>query len=101
MSVIRGEIRFSSILVDEGEGLRVYRSFDEVPSPIRRRIVHAIEHGDSGTVLIADRRGPDRVEPASAAEEGVHKPRWNRRTVFELVVAGALALGVWILATLR
>jgi hypothetical protein len=101
MSETKGEVKFSSILVDEGGCLRTYRSFDEVPVEVRQRIVAAMEHGNSGTVLIADRRMPHPVGTPPGLAEPSPRPLWNRKAVLELAVAGALALGVWILATLR
>jgi hypothetical protein len=101
MADMRGEIRFSSILVDEADGLRIYRSFEDVPEETRKRILAAMDDGNSGTVVIADRRARARM-PAPQAAPVSAKPRlWQKRAVLEIVAGGALVLVVWMLATLR
>lgn len=57
-------IRSSTIFVAEGERTSVYRSLDEVPPELRRRIAETTAGQNSATILIADRRGRRELERA-------------------------------------
>jgi len=100
MAMTKGQIRLSSILVSEEEGLRLYRSFEEVPEPVRRRLQRALESEGNATLVIADRQG--RREWAGEAEppaEPAKPAPW--RAVVELAAVGAGAFLLWMWATLR
>jgi hypothetical protein len=99
--MMRRQIRFSSILVSQSRGLRAYGSFDEVPAPVRRRILAALDQGDSGTILIADRRLRDPDPEPAAPSPTPRSSRWDKRAALELAAAGVIALAAWALATLR
>lgn len=60
-------LKQSTIYVDVDGTTRVYSSVDEVPEPLRRKLL-APNHWNSATILIADRRG--RVEIAKALRGG-------------------------------
>lgn len=49
--------RSSTIFIAIGEKTRVYRSVDDVPAPLRRRLVESTHGINSATILIADKRG--------------------------------------------
>ena len=49
--------RSSTIFIAIGQKTRVYRSVDDVPFPLRRRLVESTHGMNSATILIADKRG--------------------------------------------
>jgi hypothetical protein len=49
--------RSSTIFIAIGEETRVYRSVDDVPPLLRRRLVESTQGMNSATILIADKRG--------------------------------------------
>ena len=54
-------VRTSTILISVGERTEVYRSLDQVPKSLRRRIEETTAGQNSGTILIADRRGRQEI----------------------------------------
>ena len=97
----KGEVRLSSILVSGEEGLRLYRSFEEVPEAVRRRLQRALEGEGNTTLVIADKRG--RLELGDAPSEPAPEPRKRAgwKVAAEVAGAGVLAFLLWMLATLR
>jgi hypothetical protein len=59
-----GVVKSSTIVVSSGETTAVYRSIKEIPVEVRRRLRRATNGGNSGTILIADRRGRDEIARA-------------------------------------
>jgi hypothetical protein len=49
--------RSSTIFIATSEGMQVYRSLDEIPQPLRRKLLQTTRSMNSATILIADRRG--------------------------------------------
>lgn len=49
--------RSSTIFIAMGQETRVYRSVDDVPPQLRRRLVESTQGLNSATILIADKRG--------------------------------------------
>jgi hypothetical protein len=47
----------STVLISAGGADLVYRSVEEIPSGLRTRLLKSTSGGNSGTILIADRRG--------------------------------------------
>jgi len=57
-------VRTSSILIASDSAEGVYRSVDEVPEPLREKLVVATQGINSATILIADRRGREEIARA-------------------------------------
>jgi len=79
----RGKVRTSAILVASGQKTAMYRTLQEMPFSLRRKLVRLASGPNTGTLLIADQRGVDewlssqgRVAPAPSARR---RPRWIAR----------------------
>ena len=75
---MQGVLRTSTILIAEGEGAqKTYRSLEEVPELLRRRLVDSTNGLNSGVIYIADQRGREQITralrdlPKSASAGGV------------------------------
>ena len=114
----RGTHRFSSILVATGDGHDVYTSLDEVPPPLRRKLIASTRGVNSATILIADRNGQQEIlraargessalsfrtvpEPEVPARTGMSGWLCTIRVVVEIAVLAGLGAVVWALLTLR
>ena len=53
----RGTVKTSAILIANGHRTTVYRTVDEVPPELRRKLEESTAGSNAATVLIADRRG--------------------------------------------
>jgi hypothetical protein len=53
----RGTVKTSAILISNGRRTAVYRTVDEVPPKLRRKLAESTTGSNVATVLIADRRG--------------------------------------------
>jgi len=53
--------RSSTIFIATGEETRVYRSVDDVPPPLRRKLTECTRGMNSATILIADKRGREEL----------------------------------------
>ncbi|MBV8812106.1 MAG: hypothetical protein JO033_25850 [Acidobacteriaceae bacterium] len=51
----------STIFIATGEETRVYRSVEDVPPPLRRKLVESTRGLNSATILIADKRGREEL----------------------------------------
>jgi hypothetical protein len=109
--------RSSTIFIAKGEKTQVYRSFDEVPAPLKRKLQESTRGMNSATILIADKRGreelvralqgqPSQVQCRLAetlrsrqAHEGVTPRRRLRlgslRTWLELLLPVAIGASLW------
>ncbi len=59
---VSGVLRTSTILIASGKGgAEVYRSVEEVPEPLRRKLVECTNGQNSGTIYIADQRGREQI----------------------------------------
>jgi hypothetical protein len=68
MSATKGTIRTSTILIAStgGSGARpeCYRSLEEIPPRLRKRVLKCTSGSNSATILIADRRGREELSKA-------------------------------------
>lgn len=53
--------RSATIFIASGEKTRVYRSVDEVPPELRRKLIETTRGMNSATILIADKRGREEL----------------------------------------
>ena len=110
-----GLFQTSAVLISSGGADLVYRSVEEIPSGLRTKLLKSTSGANSGTILIADRRGrqeiakavgklPDAqrhlVKAILGAPGGARPPKWltPRRTrgIAAAVVLLMLALVVWV-----
>jgi hypothetical protein len=59
-----GVVKTSTIVVAAGEDTTVYRSVKEIPPELRRQLRRATNSVNSGTILIADKRGREQIARA-------------------------------------
>ena len=54
-------VKTSTIFIATGRRTRVYRSMNEVPPRLRKQLEDSTNSFNSGTILIADRRGREEI----------------------------------------
>ena len=107
-----GVFQSSTVLISTEGADKVYRSVDDVPYPLRHRLLKSTNSPNSATILIADRRGRQEITKAMRnlpgtgqrrlmqsllsgsarpGSEGRLKPVW-RKTILALVLLLTLAL---------
>ena len=59
-----GVFQSSTVLISADGADLVYRSMDEVPDPLRNRLLKSTNSPNSATILIADRRGRQEIAKA-------------------------------------
>src|ERR1700685_3049161 len=57
----RVTLKSSTIFISVGDETRVYRSVEDVPGPLRKRLEQSTNGIHSATILIADRRGREEI----------------------------------------
>ncbi len=67
-SMTRLTARSSTIFIATSEGTQVYRSLDEIPQPLRRKLLQTTRGMNSATILIADRGGREELVRALQGE---------------------------------
>jgi hypothetical protein len=107
----RVTLKTSTIFIAAGARTRVYRSVEEVPALLRKKLEASTNSLNSATILIADRRGreeiiralqglptPVRSRLASSLADPDHEPGmkfripWQRFAQFLLPIGAGLAL---------
>ncbi len=99
-----GLFQTSTVLISSGGSDLVYRTVEEVPRGLRTRLLKSTSGGNSGIILIADRRG--RKEIAKVVGElpgGRKRAGWptsgrKRGVAAVVVLLLALALVAWAFA---
>lgn len=114
--------RSSTIFIARGETMTVYRSVDELPPELRRKLQQTTRGLNSATILIADKRGREELIRAlqaqqpkpqrmvaeavasqrAQAEERAPKPRLlSLRTWLELLLPVVIGASLWVLIESR
>jgi hypothetical protein len=112
----RMTLKSSTIFISVGSKTRVYRSVDDVPAPLRKKLEQSTNGIHSATILIADRRGREEIVRAirglptglrsklaqSLTGDKVRTKPLNRaweiaRNCAEAGVVAAIGLAVWAL----
>jgi len=112
--------RSSTIFIAMGQKTRVYRSVEDIPPRLRRRLVESTQGLNSATILIADKRGRAELVRAlqghstevqcrlvdamrSRQADETRKPQKNRfsfsswRTWLEFLLPMVLGASLWFL----
>jgi hypothetical protein len=100
-----GLFQTSTVLISAGGADLVYRSVEEIPSGLRTRLLKSTSGGNSGTILIADRRGRKEIAKAGklpGVEKGSSLAEWltrgRKRGIAAALALLALALVAWAFA---
>jgi hypothetical protein len=100
-----GLFQTSTVLISSGGADLVYRTVEEIPTGLRTRLLKSTSGGNSGTIVIADRRG--RKEIANVVgklpgQTGTNRAerlrRGQKRAIAAALVLLALALVAWVFA---
>ncbi len=117
----RVTVKTSTIFISVGDKTKVFRSVEEVPPPLRKKLEQSTNGINSATILIADRRGreeivkairglpssvrsrlagslvsKDRPKPESPVSERAFWRNWA-----ELLLPGAIGFIVWLLFSMK
>lgn len=76
-------------MISSGRAQAVYRSVDEVPAPLRHKLLKSTNGANSATILIADRRGRKQIAKAMR-----HLPQHAQRRLMSSILAGGAAEGL-------
>jgi hypothetical protein len=102
----KGLFQTSTVLISSGGADMVYRTVEEVPSGLRTRLLKSTSGGNSGIILIADRRGRKEIAKVVGKLPGMGNGSspagWltpgRQRGAAAVLVLLALALVVWAFA---
>lgn len=86
-----GMFQTSTVMISAGGSDQVFRSVDEVPGPLRSRLLKSTNGANSATILIADRRG--RKEIAKAMR---NLPAHAQRRLMQSILADREAGPRWL-----
>ena len=103
-------LKTSTIFISVGEKTRVYRSVDDVPPKLRRKLSESTNGLNSATILIADRNGREELMKAIQGRPSQLQGRTRdqqqpsphdsiaRRYWPQMVAISILAVFMWLLA---
>jgi len=94
-----GMFQTSTVLISTGEADLIYRSVEEVPAPLRSRLLESTNGANSGTILIADQRGRKQIARAMRKLPGLGRTR-RRGTVWLTPQRRKLALAFLLMFAL-
>lgn len=110
-------IKSSTIFISVGSSMNVYRSMEEVPAPLRKKLQESTNGINAATILIADRRGREEIVRAiqglpdgvrnrvasslSATPVPTAKRKLDWRTWLEILLPGAVGLLIWMAFSYR
>ena len=95
-------MKTSAVLVAKGERTAIFPSVKDVPEPLRTEVIRATSGHNSGTLVIADRRGKEEIERAARLELARQKAenermRMNWRKVIPVFVSALIVgAGAWL-----
>ena len=112
---LAGVLKTSTILISADDIDGVYRSVQDVPEPLRKKLLRTTNSINSRTILIADRRGRQEIARALKKLPGVSQRRLSNSlltgktppalpkiTIAQAVgilLAGATGLLAWLILT--
>ncbi len=100
-------VKTSTIFISVGLKTKVYRSVDDVPPKLRRKLQETTTGLNAATILIADRRGREEIvkalqglpsglrpHPGRAARRVIRRMDW--KTWAEILLPGVVGLLIWL-----
>lgn len=117
----RVTVKSSTIFISVGDKTQVFRSVEDVPAPLRKKLQESTNGINSATILIADRRGREEIVrairglpsgvrsrfAASLRKESAEDPKMPRhlrilvRNWAEILLPGAIGVLVWLLFSMK
>lgn len=117
----RVTVKSSTIFISIGDKTEVYRSVDEVPPSLRKKLEQSTNGINSATILIADRKGKEEIVRAirglpsslrSRLTSSLRKEARKQTHIFErclslledwaeIVLPAAIGLATWLLFTAK
>jgi hypothetical protein len=109
-------LKSSTIFIATAKENSVYRSVEEVPPRLRKKLVETTSGLNSATILIADRAGreqimravrglPSQVASRLASRNDAAQPRpafrFHWRHWAEILIPGLIGMAAWLLFTAR
>ncbi len=85
-----GVFQTSTVLISGSGADQVYRSVEEVPAPLRSRLLKSTNGSNSATILIADRRGRKQIAKALRSLPGAAP-----RHLLQSILGADASPGVW------
>ena len=70
---ISGVMKTSSVMIAAGDEQSFYRSVQDVPEPLRSKLIESTHSANSGTIVIADRAGKDQITQVIARRENARE----------------------------
>jgi hypothetical protein len=117
----RVTVKTSTIFISVGDKTRVFRSVEEVPAQLRKKLEQSTNGINSATILIADRRGREEIVKAirglpssvrsrlAGSLAGKERPKpeapepvralWQNWA--EITIPGVIGLIVWLVFSIR
>lgn len=111
--------RSATIFIASGEDTHVYRSVEDVPLDLRRKLIEITQSANSATILIADKRGREELvralqgrrsdirsrlvdtlrskQPESMPPASRFSNLQSVRTWLEFLLPVAIAVSLWVL----
>src|SRR5260370_1122676 len=69
MRSVSGVVKTSSVMIAAGDEQTFYSSVQDVPEPLRSRLIESTKSENSGTIVIADRAGKAQLTQVIARRE--------------------------------
>lgn len=66
---VSGVLKTSSVMIGAGDRQTFYHSVQDVPEPLRSRLIESTNSKNSGMIVIADRAGKDQITQVIARRE--------------------------------
>ena len=100
-------VKTSTIFISVGSKTKVYRSVDDVPAKLRRKLQESTTGINAATILIADRKGREEIVKALQGLPSGLRPRPGRatgkttrtvdwKTWAEILLPGLVGLLIWM-----
>jgi hypothetical protein len=100
-----GVFQTSTVLISSQGADMVYRSVEEIPAPLRSKLLQSTNNPNSRTILIADRRGRKEIAHAMRhlsrlTPNTANVPAWLTPTRKKAIVGVILSLAIALVAIL-
>ncbi len=100
-------VKTSTIFISVGLKTKVYRSVEDVPPKLRRKLEQSTTGLNAATILIADRKGREEIVKALQGQPSGLRPRPGRvavktvrrmdwKTWAEILLPGMVGLMIWL-----